>query len=97
MGDKTRGLYPEGKFDVRRKDGSSLPGGKHEDCHYFVLDLTHDPFAIPAIRAYATACRAEYPLLARDLENKLAAMGDAALGSAPPPEDIPAQPQEGPQ
>ena len=68
MGDKTRGLY--GKFNVRRNDGTDAPGGKHDGCDYFVLDLTHDPFALPAIRAYVMACRKEYPLLARDLADK---------------------------
>ena len=62
---KALGLYH--KFDVRRADGTDAPGGKHDGCSYFVLDLTHDPHAIPALRAYAKACRAEYPLLAIDL------------------------------
>lgn len=66
MGDPTRGLYA--KFHVSRNDGTSGPGEKHYGCEYFVLDLTHDPFAIPALAAYAEACRAEYPLLARDLD-----------------------------
>ena len=69
MGDRTRGLY--GKFIIHRTDGESRPGHKHDGCDYFVLDLTHDPFAIPALRAYAKACRAEYPLLAADLDTKL--------------------------
>ena len=40
MGDPTRGLYD--KFYVKRTDGKSEPGQKHENCKYFVLDLTHD-------------------------------------------------------
>jgi len=64
------GLYE--KFRVERTDGQSAPGEKHDGCRYFVLDVTHDLFAIPALRAYAAACRADYPLLARDLD-KLAA------------------------
>ena len=67
MGDKTRGLYPEGKFIVRRKDGTDAPGGKHDGCEYFVLDMTHDPHARSAILAYAQSCEADYPLLAADL------------------------------
>lgn len=59
------GLYR--KFTVMRADGSSEPGGKHVDCTYFVLDWRHDPFAIPAALAYAAACEATYPELARDL------------------------------
>jgi len=65
MGDKTRGLY--GKFHIERTDGKSLPGEKHDGCEYFVLDLTHDPFAITALQAYERACVREYPLLAADL------------------------------
>lgn len=50
-----RGIYR--KYELRRTDGSSEPGGKHEKCSYFVLDITHDPHAIPALEAYAQACR----------------------------------------
>lgn len=69
MGDKTRGLYE--KYTVTRNDGSSEPGGKHHGCEYFVLDLTHDPHASAALRAYADSCAADYPLLAADLRSKL--------------------------
>lgn len=65
MGDKTRGLYE--KFTVLRNDQTDGPGGKHEGCQYFVLDLTHDPHAQAAILAYAESCKDEYPLLAADL------------------------------
>jgi hypothetical protein len=65
MGDKARGIYH--KFDVQRTDGSSDPGGKHDGCFYFVLDLDHDPHAKAALQAYANSCRAEYPKLADDL------------------------------
>lgn len=68
MGDKSRGLY--GKFIVRRQDGSSEPGGKHDECDYFVLDLTHDAHAKAAILAYANSCETEYPPLAADLRAK---------------------------
>lgn len=68
MSDKTKGLF--GKFYVTRKDGRDRPGEKHDGCEYFVLDLTHDPHAIPAIRAYAKSCRADYPALAADLDSK---------------------------
>lgn len=61
------GLYR--KFDVRRTDGTDAPGAKHDRCNYFVLDITHDPFAIPALKAYADACRKEYPNLAADLDS----------------------------
>jgi hypothetical protein len=67
MGDKTRGLYD--KFEVKRIDGQSEPGQKHEGCQYFVLDLTHDEFAPYAVMAYAKVCKDKYPELAKDLLN----------------------------
>ena len=66
--DTGQGLFQ--KFEVRRADGSSEPGGKHEGCEYFVLDTDHDPFAPAALRAYADACEATHPLLARDLRER---------------------------
>ena len=62
-----RGIYH--KFNVTRTDGSSEPGGKHEGCRYFVLDLDHDKHAAPALRAYAESCAAEFPQLAADLSD----------------------------
>lgn len=56
------------KYVVTRTDGSSEEGGRHEHCAYFVLDLEHDEFVIPALRAYAKACRKVHPGLADDLE-----------------------------
>jgi hypothetical protein len=64
--DKNKGIYK--KFRVERTDGSSAPGGKHEHCRYFVLDLDHDPYAIEALKSYARACANEFPKLAHDLE-----------------------------
>ena len=55
------------RFKVERTDGSTEPGGKHENCNFFVLDLAHDKFAYPALHAYAVACKKEYPELASDL------------------------------
>lgn len=72
MSDKARGLYL--KYHVSRADDSSVPGGKHAACWYFVLDLTHDKHAVPALRAYTESCRAEYPLLAADLEHQMASL-----------------------
>jgi len=60
--DEERGLYR--KYEVRRLNDIA---GKHRDCIFFVLDLDHDASAIPAIRAYADACEAEFPKLAEDL------------------------------
>ena len=65
MSDKSRGIYH--KFNVQRVDGRDAPGEKHEDCFYFVLDVTHDPFALGALETYAQACEKEYPGLAYDL------------------------------
>ena len=47
---ETDGLYA--KYTVYRNDGRDQPGGDKEGAEYFVLDCTHDPHAIPAIRAY---------------------------------------------
>lgn len=70
MGDRTKGLTD--KFIVHRTDGQSRFGMKHSCCDYFVLDLTHDEFAMDALNAYASACAGAYPLLAADLQDKLA-------------------------
>lgn len=72
MADPNRGLYA--KFNVSRTDGTSAPGGKHDGCDYFVLDLTHDPFALPALIAYERACRDHYPVLTADLREKIRQM-----------------------
>lgn len=65
--DQTTGLYR--KFKVERTDGSSEPGGKHEGCEYFVLDMDHDDHARAAIEAYVQSLEdaEEYPTLAADL------------------------------
>ena len=67
MGDNTRGIYK--KYHVSRVDGRDAPGEKHDDCFYFVLDVTHDPHSLAALRAYANSCRLEYPKLAAELDN----------------------------
>lgn len=69
MNDTERGLY--GKYMIARTDGSSEPGGKHQDCQYFVLDLDHDKHAKAAIEAYANSCAEEFPALAKDLRKML--------------------------
>lgn len=61
-----KGLYQ--KYRVERIDGNTE---KHPDCCYFVLDLTHDPHARPAIMAYAESCRVAKPALAADLRTWL--------------------------
>lgn len=72
----TRPLYR--KFDVRRTDGGSAPSMKHDGCRYFVLDLSCDKFAPPAIAAYANACEATRPQLAADLRKWLQSIWDAS-------------------
>lgn len=69
MDDTKRGLYS--KYKIERNDGSSGPGGKHESCEYFVLDLEHDKHAKAALRAYAESCKKEFPELAKDLRELL--------------------------
>ncbi len=64
--DAARGLYR--KFKIERTDGRSEPGEKHDGCEYFVLDIDHDPHALPALKAYADSCRAAFPKLANDLD-----------------------------
>lgn len=68
--DTERGLYD--KFAVARMDGRSEYGEKHWNCEYFVLDLTHDPHAGPALLAYADSCEERFPELAKDLRSKAA-------------------------
>jgi hypothetical protein len=68
--DPTRTAEQQGlfqKFDVRRTDGSSEPGGKHHGCRYFVLDMNHDPHAGLALMAYAASCKDTHPQLSADL------------------------------
>ena len=72
MDKRTIGLI--NKFTVRRTDGTDCVGLKHEGCDYFVLDLTHDPHALPALRAYTKSCADEYPSLALDLSEKVGMM-----------------------
>lgn len=68
--DRYQGIYE--KYRVKRVDGRSRPGEKHEHCEYFVLDLhpEHDPHARAALLAYADSCEKEFPRLARDLRLK---------------------------
>jgi hypothetical protein len=71
MSDRAMGLFK--KYVVTRTDNSDQPGGKHDGCRYFVLDLTHDKHALPAIAAYARSARLDgYNALADDLDGILA-------------------------
>lgn len=55
------------KFNVSRVDRRDKIGGDRFGANYFVLDLTHDPFAQEALKAYIHACRKTYPAFAADL------------------------------
>lgn len=62
--DQAKGIV--NKYTVIRNDGSD----KHKDCEYFVLDMNHDKYAKPAIRAYYEACLEEFPLLSYELRTR---------------------------
>ncbi len=55
------------KYNVQRTDGQDRQGGKHFNCRYFVLDISHDPHAVPALLAYAKACEIDRPNLSAQL------------------------------
>lgn len=64
---KEQGLEHK-KYAVMRMDREDRPGYKHDNCQLFVLDITHDPHARVAARAYAdSAERDGYGKLATDL------------------------------
>ncbi len=65
--DERIGVYR--KYRVQRLGDKAK---KHAQCEYYVLDLEHDRFAGPALSAYADACEATHPELARDLRYKAA-------------------------
>ncbi len=58
------------KFVVRRTDGSDSPGGKHDGCEYFVLDVDHDKHAKTALAAYAASVEETHPQLAADMRGR---------------------------
>ena len=64
------GIYR--KYSVKRLGDKAK---KHAKCEYFVLDWKHDPFAVPAALAYASACETEYPELAADLRSQCEKFG----------------------
>lgn len=66
--DKEQGVFH--KFDIKRKDGSDRPGGKHYNCQYFVLDLDCDPYAKSAMLAYAESCKNTHPTLSAEIFEK---------------------------
>lgn len=61
-----QGLYR--KYIVARVDGKDQkPTDKHFNCNYFVLDVSHDKHAKPALEAYANSVEATHPMLAAEL------------------------------
>ncbi|MGN8554470.1 UNVERIFIED_CONTAM: hypothetical protein OHV15_17980 [Microbacterium sp. SLM126] len=64
-----QGMYQ--KYHVFRTDGKDAPGAPKAGAEYFVLDLTHDPYAAVAARAYAKACSVTHMELAADLVTML--------------------------
>jgi len=60
----------EHRFNVYRQTDNVEKQRKHSNCFYFVLDVTHDINAIPALLAYANACEETEPELAADLRAK---------------------------
>jgi hypothetical protein len=65
------GLYH--KYEVRRTDGAGHAGA-HQDCRYFVLDLSHDPAARYAALDYARQIETTRPNLAADLRQLVASL-----------------------
>lgn len=65
----SQGLYQ--KYYVCRVDRTDYPGGKHQDCDYYVLDLTHDPYALETLHYYSRACEKTHPQLSQDLKRKV--------------------------
>ena len=59
------------KFNVTRTDGEHEQGKKHDGCAYWVLDVTHDPYAAAALQAYADACCVTHPTLGDDIARLL--------------------------
>ena len=76
---KNAGVYQ--KYSIRRLDGKDAPGEKHDNCKLFVLDISHDKYALAALRAYAEACKLDYPALSADLIAILKGQGPAVIPS----------------
>lgn len=64
--DMQQGAYR--RYEVKRLDDAA---GKHAGCDYFVLDWKHDQFTVAAMRAYADACEAQFPKLAKDIRARI--------------------------
>ena len=75
LDDRKRGMYR--KYFVRRLDDFA---GKHKNCCYHVLDIDHDPHAIPALEAYADSAEADgFTELAADIRRIVKSRVDSTL------------------
>lgn len=63
--DTEQGLYE--KYRVYRTDGLDNVGGPRADDKYFVLNLTRDPHAKPAMAAYAASVNPTHAILSTDM------------------------------
>jgi hypothetical protein len=62
-------------FPPVRLDGTSAAGEKHDGCDYWILDLSHDRFALPALANYRYWVKLNgYDALAADLDVKIKEM-----------------------
>jgi hypothetical protein len=57
------------KYYVERIDERDRAGGDRADSKYFVLDYVHDPYALPALEAYAQACLKDFPNLSAEIRS----------------------------
>ena len=54
-------------MDQAEFDSKSKHYFRNGNCEYFVLDVTHDPIAPAALKAYADEVEATHPQLAADI------------------------------
>lgn len=73
--DTEQGIYE--KYRVYRTDGLDNAGGPRADDKYFVLNLTRDPHAKPAMAAYAASAKGTHPILSADMIREV--MGGGAI------------------
>lgn len=66
--DQDRGLYR--KYELLRVNEDGSLRYQVTD-PFFALRFATDPYAIPALAAYADACEAEFPALAADLRHTI--------------------------
>lgn len=75
------------KFDVKRTDRRDRnPGDKHYGCFHWVLDIDHDPHAMPTMGFYAKLCKETHPQLSSDIMMVVKGLRDPH--STPVPTDL---------